>query len=272
MLAAGCWLLRVLFVHVDLCHRAQRLGMVRKILIRSKGEAERETHSEVGRVALIGGHLSETTRDLTKGLGPARGGVSHHGHVHAHVAEVLGEGDASVDGSLTSGHGHVGGVGDKGGTLHDGVGLAVLDHGKLGEIHEHLCHFITALTAANIDDSLRVRVLGKRLGDNSLAAAEGTGDSAGSAEHRGEEGVENALAGEKWVVAGKLLRHGAGGTHGPELCGASIRFHVVSNYTPPVSFPLSRKSAKHPGERKMHKREKVSPPSLPPLKETFPVL
>lgn len=31
----------------------------------------------------------------------------------------------SVDGSFTSGHGHVGGVGNEGGTFHDGLLLAV---------------------------------------------------------------------------------------------------------------------------------------------------
>lgn len=44
-------------------------------------------------------------------LSPSGGGVGHHGEVVAHVPEVLCQRDASVDGSLTSCHRHVGSVG-----------------------------------------------------------------------------------------------------------------------------------------------------------------
>mmetsp|Transcript_22668 Transcript_22668/g.28037 ORF Transcript_22668/g.28037 Transcript_22668/m.28037 type:complete len:203 (-) Transcript_22668:154-762(-) len=56
-----------------------------------------EARAEVSGVAGVGRHLSETAGDFAEGLGPARGGVGHHGNVEAHVAHVLGEGDASVD-------------------------------------------------------------------------------------------------------------------------------------------------------------------------------
>src|SRR5690606_33806516 len=42
-----------------------------------------QTSAEVGRITGIGGHLSETARNLTQGLGPARRRVSHHSHVEA---------------------------------------------------------------------------------------------------------------------------------------------------------------------------------------------
>jgi len=68
-------------------------------------------------------HLGKTARNLAESLGPARGGVGHHGHVEPHVAHVLGQRDAGVDGRLARGDGHVGGVGDEGGALHDGLDL-----------------------------------------------------------------------------------------------------------------------------------------------------
>ena len=56
----------------------------------------------------------------------------------AHVPEVLGQGDARVDGRLSRGHGHVGGVGYQRGTLHDALLLAVHLHLQLGEVAEYL--------------------------------------------------------------------------------------------------------------------------------------
>src|SRR5690242_12376696 len=53
-----------------------------------------QTGTKIGRVAGIGGHFGKTTGNLTKSLGPARRGVSHHADVVAHVTEVLGKGDA----------------------------------------------------------------------------------------------------------------------------------------------------------------------------------
>jgi len=47
-----------------------------------------------------------------------------------------------------------------------------------GELHQHLGHLITTLTAADVNNCIRVTVLRKGLGNDRLAAAEGTGDGA----------------------------------------------------------------------------------------------
>jgi hypothetical protein len=85
----------------------------------------REARAEVGGVARIGGHLAETARNLTERLGPARGRVGHHRDVHAHVAILLGERDARVDGGLARSDGHVGSVRDEARALHDADVAAV---------------------------------------------------------------------------------------------------------------------------------------------------
>src|SRR5690606_30305765 len=103
--------------------------------------------AEVSRETLVGGHLSETAREFTKGLGPARRRVGHHGHVHTLVAEILGYSNARVDGRLAGGDGHVGRVGDEGGALHDGLPAALDFNRELREILEHFGHFVAALTA-----------------------------------------------------------------------------------------------------------------------------
>ena len=129
--------------------------------------------AEVSGVAGIGRHLGQTTRNFSQGFGPTRRGVGHHGDVVAHVSEVLGEGDAGVDGGLSSGDRHVGGVGHEGSSPHDGLGLAVDLDGQFREISEYLGHLVSSLAAADVDDDVGVGVLGQRLRDDSLAAAEG---------------------------------------------------------------------------------------------------
>eukprot|EP00053_Salpingoeca_punica_P023409 m.9950 g.9950 ORF g.9950 m.9950 type:complete len:683 (-) comp5100_c0_seq1:47-2095(-) len=176
-----------------------------------------EAGAQVGGVARVGRHLSETTGDLTQSLGPTRGGVGHHGHVVAHVAEVLGEGDAGVDRGLTGSDRHVGCVGDEGRALHDRLLAAVHLHLQTREVLEHLGHLVAALAAADVDDNVRVGVLGERLRNDSLAAAKGAGNGRGAALHAREEGVEDALAGQQRVVGGELLRGGAHLAHGPDL-------------------------------------------------------
>ena len=131
-----------------------------------------ETRRQVGRIAGVGGHFGQAARDLAQRFGPARRRVGHHGHVVAHVAEVLAERDAGVDGGLAGRHGHVGRVGDERRALHDRLGATFHFHGELREVLEHLGHLIAALATADVDDRVAVGELGQRLRDHRLAAAE----------------------------------------------------------------------------------------------------
>ena len=167
-----------------------------------------QTGSEVGGVALFTGHLFQTAGHLTQSLGPAGGGVSQNCHVITHVAEVLGDGDAGVDGRLTGGHGHIGGVCNQDGALHQR--LAVAGVFEFGELHQNVGHLIAALAAADVDHDVHVGPLGKLVLHDRLARAEGAvGD--------GEEGVDDTLAGVHGARGNKLSRVGALDTHGPAL-------------------------------------------------------
>mmetsp|Transcript_17287 Transcript_17287/g.25184 ORF Transcript_17287/g.25184 Transcript_17287/m.25184 type:complete len:273 (+) Transcript_17287:1957-2775(+) len=137
--------------------RRSKTGYTSSTLVESS-----KTSSEVGGVTGIGRHLSKTSRNLTKSLCPTRGRISHHGNIHALITEVLGKGDTGVNGSLTGSYRHVGGVGHQSGALHDSH-LALLlgdrigkSHGKLGEITKYLRHLVTALTASDINNGIRV--------------------------------------------------------------------------------------------------------------------
>ena len=187
-----------------------------------------KTGTEVGGVTGIGRHLSETAGNLTKGLGPTGGGVSHHRNVHALITEVLRKGNTGVDGGLTGSDRHVGGVGNEGSTLHD-TNLAVLagisignGHGKLGEIAKNLRHFVTTLTATDVNNGVGVGELGKRLRDDGLATSEGTRDGAGTAKNGGEKAINDAKAGDEGLVAGELLLDGTGTTDGPEVAESEV--------------------------------------------------
>jgi len=176
-----------------------------------------KTGAEVGGVTTIGGHLCQTTTNFTKCLGPSRGGISHHSNVLTLITEVLSDGDTGVDRGLTSSHRHVGCVGNQTSSLHDTFLLAIDDGHELGEFHQHLSHFVTALSATDVSDDIRVRELGEGLGNDSLTATEGTGDGAGTTLSGGEEGIQNTLTGKHRTVTSKLLGGGSALTHGPVL-------------------------------------------------------
>mmetsp|Transcript_41016 Transcript_41016/g.105878 ORF Transcript_41016/g.105878 Transcript_41016/m.105878 type:complete len:413 (+) Transcript_41016:159-1397(+) len=155
-----------------------------------------QARTQIGGVAGIGRHLGQTSGDLTQGLGPPGGAVGHHRHIVAHVAEELGRGHARVDGGLSRRHRHVGSVGHQRRALHDGLVFAVDHGGELREVRQHLGHLVTALTAADVDDDVRVRVLRKGLRDDGLAAAEGTRDSGSATLRHREKSIDHALAGQ----------------------------------------------------------------------------
>eukprot|EP00755_Sulcionema_specki_P012318 Sspe_Gene.51103::Locus_28394_Transcript_1_1_Confidence_1.000_Length_2425::g.51103::m.51103 len=180
----------------------------------------RQTSTKVRGVPRVCRHFGKTPGDLTKGLSPPGSRVGHHGNVKSHVPRVLRQCDACVDRGLTRSNRHVRGVGHQGGTRHDRHFTAVVHPGgQLRELHQHLSHFVTALTAPHVDDSIRVRVLGEGLRDHRLPAPKGTGDTAGPTLHTGEERVEHTLPSLQRGLRTQLpvLRHRTGLPHRPLL-------------------------------------------------------
>jgi hypothetical protein len=182
-----------------------------------------ELGTEVSGETLVSRHLSETTRKLTKSLSPTGGRVSHHGDVETLVTEVLGNSDTGVDGGLTGCDGHVGGVGDEGRSLHDGLLSAIDIDRELGEILQDFSHLVSSLTAADVDNDIGVGELGDGLTNDSLAASEGTRDSNSTTLNTGKEGVEHPLADNEGLVRGQLLGRGSGNSHGPGLEHGVVR-------------------------------------------------
>mmetsp|Transcript_39098 Transcript_39098/g.81166 ORF Transcript_39098/g.81166 Transcript_39098/m.81166 type:complete len:452 (-) Transcript_39098:403-1758(-) len=186
-----------------------------------------QTGTQIGWVTGIGRHLSKTTRNLTKSFGPSGGGVSHHGHIHTLITEVFSKRNTGVNGSLTGGHGHVGGIGDQSGTLHDTnfliVANIILDgHCEFREITQHFSHLITTFTTSDVDNGITIGKLGKRLGNHSLSATKGSGDSAGSSQHGWEKTIDNTKTGNQGNVSGELFGDGTGATDGPEVAQSQL--------------------------------------------------
>lgn len=97
-----------------------------------------------------------------------------------------------------------------------------LELSYLGEIHQHLSHLVTALTTADVDNDITVGEFGHRLGDDGLAASEGTGNAHSSTLHTGEESIQHSLADNEGRIGGLSVADGAGHTDGPGLHHAEL--------------------------------------------------
>jgi hypothetical protein len=66
----------------------------------------------------------------------------HHRHIVTHISEILGKSDSGINGSFSGSHGHVGGVGNQTGSLHDRFLFSFNYSGKFGEFTKHLLKFL----------------------------------------------------------------------------------------------------------------------------------
>ncbi len=91
--------------------------------------------------------------------------------------EVLWECNTSIDTGFPGRYRHITGVGDQGCPPHNALSLPSDLHGELGEILEYFTHLISTFSTPDIDDDVRVGVLGEGLGDYGFTATESSGDS-----------------------------------------------------------------------------------------------
>lgn len=96
-------------------------------------------------------------------------------------------------------------------------------------LHEHLRHFVTALSAPDVNDNITVREFGQRLRNDRFPSTERARDRSRPALHTGEERVQHSLARQQRVVRRKFVRDRAGRAYGPDLhervlCGLPVEF------------------------------------------------
>ena len=97
-----------------------------------------------------------------------------------------------VDGRLTGGHRHVGGIGDQSGPIHQKVAGPGVH--QLGELLQHLGHLVSALAAADINDDIRVGPFGNLMLGHGLSGSESAGDGGSTALGDGEHGIQDTLS------------------------------------------------------------------------------
>ena len=65
---------------------------------------------------------------------------------------------------------------------------------EFGEVSQDFGHFVSSLSAADVDDDVGVGKLGKRLRNDGFATTESTGDGCGSTLNAGEQSIKYTLA------------------------------------------------------------------------------
>ena len=150
---------------------------------------------QVGRIAFLGRHFFEAAGNLAQRFRPTRGGVGHQRHVVAHVAIILGDGDAGVDAGLARCHRHVRGIGDQDRALHQRPPAARI--GEVREFLQHLGHLVAAFAAADVDDHMRICPFGDAVLGDRLAGAERARDAGRAALGDREECIQDALPGDE---------------------------------------------------------------------------
>jgi hypothetical protein len=186
-----------------------------------------ELSSQVSWETSIGGHFSKTSRNFSKSLSPSGGGVSHHSDVVSHISEVLGKSNTSVNGGLSGSDRHVGSVGDEASTVHDGVFLSLELGLEVWEFFKYLSHLVSSLSTSDVNDTVRVGVLGQGLGNTGLSTTEGTWNGACSSLHRWEKSIQNSLSSQKWVNTREFHGDGSWFSDWPEMTKADMLFLSV---------------------------------------------
>jgi hypothetical protein len=90
------------------------------------------------------------------------------------------------------------------------------------ELIQYLSHLVSSLTATDVDDALRVGVLGEGLRNASFSASESARNSASSSQDRRIESVQNSLSCQEWLVSLQLLECWSWGSHRPEMTHAQL--------------------------------------------------
>ena len=157
----------------------------------------RQTGSQIGRETFLCRHLFQTAGEFTEGFCPTGGGICHNSHIVTHITVIFCQRQTGVDGSLSGSHRHIGGIRDQSRTVHQGMpGLRI--H-QFSEFFQNLCHLVSSLAAADIDDNICIGPLGDLMLGHGFPGTETTGDSGCTAFCDREHGIQDTLTGDQWL-------------------------------------------------------------------------
>ena len=170
-------------------------------------------------------HFLQTSRKLTESLSPSGCGVCHDRYVVTHITVIFCKGNAGVDGSLTGCNRHVGSVGDQGGSVHHQVSGFRVD--QFAEILKNLCHLVSTLTTADVDDDICVRPLGDLVLGHGFSGSESSRNSSSAALGNREKSIQDTLAGKKRNACRETFVGRSRHTDRPFLCKCQFFFSSV---------------------------------------------
>lgn len=81
----------------------------------------------------------------------------------------------------------------------------------------YLSHLIATLSTTNINNDIRVGILGKSLWDTGLATTESTRNSSGSSLYTREQSIQDSLTSKKRMICMELLTHWTWLSYWPHL-------------------------------------------------------
>ncbi len=93
---------------------------------------------------------------------------------------------------------------------------------KVAELVKHLCHFVSALAAADVYDYIGVAPLGKLMLGHGLSRSESARYGSSAAFCKRSYRINNALTGYKRNITLKTFFNGASGSYGPRLAKRQI--------------------------------------------------
>ena len=150
---------------------------------------------QIRREAFLCRHLLQTSGKLTESLGPSGCGVCHDRHVITHITVIFRKCNTCVNGSLTGCNRHVGSVGDQCGTVHHQVSGFRVD--QLAEVLKNLCHFVSALATADVDDDICVRPLGDLVLCHGFSGSESAWNCGSASLGNREKSIQDSLSGKE---------------------------------------------------------------------------
>ena len=166
---------------------------------------------------LICRHFCETTGDLSESLGPTGSRISHHCDILSHISEILSQGDTSINRGFSGSDRHVRGISDQAGSIHDG-NISVTDFSsKLRELFKYLSHFVSSLTASDVDNTLSIGEFRQSLRNTCLSTSESTGNSTGSSEGGWVKRIKYSLSSKEGLDGRQSVLWWSRLTNGPEM-------------------------------------------------------
>ena len=182
-------------------------------------------------IALFTGHFLQTSRHFAERFRPTGSRIGNDRNRVAHIAEILRNRDTRINRSLARRNRHIRGVRNQHRALHQRFSRFGVN--QFGKFAQNVGHFVSALTAADIDHKIHVAPFCKLMLNNRLTRAERSRDARRSALCNREQRVDGALTRNHRINGRQLLPVRSRHTDGPLLHQGQILHCAVRELDAP---------------------------------------